>query len=244
MFCSKRAIIICEKGGHKMKTLHFSINIMSLLCLSLAFAGCAQSHEHLWVLEGDTATCEKNGTLYYSCSICKETKTEISPAKGHKWMEQECTATCTADGVTTSKCEYCGEIKKENTKAKGHEYGKQDVCSDCLKYKYNISWAQTEQTDYAKVSSVNFMTSGDCTRAFIEIYTAQTGDALLIGWLLKDSNGNKIRKCSFDNGDFLPPAFELNSHYAFGSFDIVELNKINVNDEYKLEISYFYVYRK
>ncbi len=97
----------------------------------------------------EAATCKKEGTKTYTCSICGDTKTEAIPKKEHSFDEGKVTkkATCTEDGLKVYTCKNCGETKEEILKATGHQhtevrnekkatckekgYGGDIYCADC-----------------------------------------------------------------------------------------------------------------
>lgn len=72
----------------------------------------------------EAATCKKEGTKTYTCSICGDTKTEAIPKKEHSFDEGKVTkkATCTEDGLKDYTCKNCGETKEEILKATGHQH--------------------------------------------------------------------------------------------------------------------------
>ena len=98
------------------------------------------------------ATCTSTGVKTFTCSVCKETKTEDIPASGHQWEDATCTApktcsvckitegeakghtwdegavttaaTCTSTGVKTFTCSVCKETKTEDIPASGHTGGR------------------------------------------------------------------------------------------------------------------------
>lgn len=72
----------------------------------------------------EAATCKKEGTKTYTCSICGDTKTEAIPKKEHSFDEGKVTkkATCTEDGLKVYTCKNCGETKEEILKATGHQH--------------------------------------------------------------------------------------------------------------------------
>ena len=72
----------------------------------------------------EAATCKKEGTKTYTCSICGDTKTEAIPKKDHTWDEGKVTkkATCTEDGLKVYTCRVCAETKEEVLKATGHQH--------------------------------------------------------------------------------------------------------------------------
>ncbi|MCI8365974.1 MAG: CAP domain-containing protein, partial [Eubacterium sp.] len=61
------------------------------------------------------ASCEEDGIKTITCTICKETKTEVIPATGHKWDAGVVTkeASCEEDGIKTITCTICKETKTE-----------------------------------------------------------------------------------------------------------------------------------
>lgn len=63
------------------------------------------------------ATCKKEGVKTYTCTICKETKTEtIAKLTTHTWDSGKITkeATCKEEGVKTYTCSVCNEAKTES----------------------------------------------------------------------------------------------------------------------------------
>ena len=72
----------------------------------------------------EAATCKKEGTKTYTCSICKDTKAEVIPKKEHSFDEGKIQkeATCTEDGLKIYTCKACGETKEEVLKATGHQH--------------------------------------------------------------------------------------------------------------------------
>ena len=72
----------------------------------------------------EAATCKKEGSKTYTCSICGDTKTEAIPKKDHTWDEGKVTkkVTCTEDGLKVYTCRVCAETKEEVLKATGHQH--------------------------------------------------------------------------------------------------------------------------
>ena len=68
---------------------------------------------HQWE-EGEIVlkpTCTKEGSLIYTCSICKATKTEVLKALGHDYSKDwtiDKKATCTESGSKSHHCTRCG----------------------------------------------------------------------------------------------------------------------------------------
>ena len=93
-------------------------------------------HVHTWD-EGKVTTeptCTKAGVKTYTCTVCKETKTEAIAALGHKWDDGKVTTepTCTEAGVKTYTCTVCKETKTEAVAALGHvDADKDNKCDRC-----------------------------------------------------------------------------------------------------------------
>ena len=93
-------------------------------------------HVHTWD-EGKVTTeptCTKAGVKTYTCTVCKETKTEAIAALGHKWDDGKVTTepTCTEAGVKTYTCTVCKETKAEAIAALGHvDADKDNKCDRC-----------------------------------------------------------------------------------------------------------------
>ena len=93
-------------------------------------------HVHTWD-EGKVTTeptCTKAGVKTYTCTVCKETKTEAITALGHKWDDGKVTTepTCTEAGVKTYTCTVCKETKTEAVAALGHvDADKDNRCDRC-----------------------------------------------------------------------------------------------------------------
>ena len=93
-------------------------------------------HVHTWD-EGKVTTeptCTEAGVKTYTCTVCKETKTEAIAALGHKWDDGKVTTepTCTEAGVKTYTCTVCKETKTETVAALGHvDADKDNLCDRC-----------------------------------------------------------------------------------------------------------------
>ena len=101
----------------------------SLICGALV--GCRENgstvvtpcETHTWDAGVVTTepTEENNGIKTYTCTVCKQTKTELIPKNGasvceHTWNDGEVTtpATTEAAGVKTYTCTKCGDTKTES----------------------------------------------------------------------------------------------------------------------------------
>ncbi len=68
------------------------------------------------------ATCKEDGVRTFTCTVCKETKTEA--VKGdHSYVKTVVNPTCTEKGYTETKCSVCGVSEKSDyTDALGHKW--------------------------------------------------------------------------------------------------------------------------
>ncbi len=93
-----------------------------------------EQHEHTWNKGKVTKepTCTKAGTKTYTCTVCKETKTEEIPALGHDWSGWTTVKepTCTAAGSKTRTCSRCGKTGEEEIPALGHDFH-DGTCTRC-----------------------------------------------------------------------------------------------------------------
>lgn len=147
----------------------------------------------------EAATCKKEGSKTYTCSICGDTKTEAIPKKDHTWDEGKVTkkATCTEDGLKVYTCRVCAETKEEVLKATGHQhtelrnekkatcteegYTGDTYCTDCgelikkgsVTEKANHNWQLTkeEKATCEKDGSKTY-TCADCKETKIETIPA------------------------------------------------------------------------
>lgn len=108
---------------------------LTLILVLASFISCENNtHEHTWDKGTVTkaATCTEKGVKTYTCTVCKETKTEdiaINP-ENHTWNEGEVItpATCTVSGEKTFTCTGCNKTKTEAIEALGHNFkGEENV---------------------------------------------------------------------------------------------------------------------
>ena len=69
------------------------------------------------------AECTEDGEILYTCTVCRETKTETIPALGHDYISEVTTEPkCTETGVMTYTCSRCGDTYTEEIPATGHTW--------------------------------------------------------------------------------------------------------------------------
>ncbi len=114
--------------------------------------------DHQWD-EGVITTepgCVTDGIKTYTCTICKETKTEVIPATGHtEVIDEAVEATCTTPGKTEGKhCSVCNEVlvAQEEIPAKGHNWDEGVIttaptCSDAGVKTYTCTVCSETKTE-------------------------------------------------------------------------------------------------
>ena len=65
-------------------------------------------------------TCEKAGSITYTCTDCGDSYTETIPALGHDYETVTVAATCERAGSVTTTCANCGDKTVEKIPALGH----------------------------------------------------------------------------------------------------------------------------
>lgn len=61
----------------------------------------------------EKASCEKEGTLTYTCSVCKTNKTEKISPTGHHFQDKITRATLKKQGKIVNRCTVCGKVRKQ-----------------------------------------------------------------------------------------------------------------------------------
>ena len=74
-----------------------------------------QTHSYDEGVVSKKATCKEEGVLTYTCTVCKETKTESIPLSGHAYDDGKITQkpTLNEKGTKLYTCKVCGGVKKE-----------------------------------------------------------------------------------------------------------------------------------
>ena len=146
-------------------------------------------------------TCENTGVMTYTCTICKETKTEEIAALGHTEgnpvKENNKDATCTEDGSydTVVYCSVCNkELSRVTTtvEATGHSYvdGSCDVCGktqpEATSTRYYIAAKRT-----AVGSKLYYMTN-ELTTTSTKRYAAEATELTEVPEIIENPKANKI----------------------------------------------------
>ena len=209
------------------KTLIFLLSVSCVVSVA-AFAACKQddsgktdacAHNYL-VTSAVAATCEKDGSTNYKCSLCGEEKTETVPALGHSfgdWTEKT-PATCETAAEEERKCSRCGnEETRTSGKALGHDGewavveeatcfkdGKEElVCSRCGKHERAITdrpaHNYAEETD--KRADATCTEEGEafyrCTAAGCD---AEYSEAIPAKGHTPDGNGEEVAPTCTEDG--------------------------------------------
>lgn len=133
--CADTIVYITKTGKkyHNSGCSHLSKSKISISlsdAISRGYTPCADCHApsgvhtHTWnngIVTTD-ATCSKAGVRTYTCTSCKQTRTETIPATGiHTWNSGKIStsATCTKTGIRTYTCTSCGKTKTESIPATG-----------------------------------------------------------------------------------------------------------------------------
>lgn len=93
----------------------------------------------------DKPTCEKRGTIYYSCTRCNTTRTDTVPAKGHTWES----ATCTSP-------ESCSVCDKSRGTALGHTT-RLAICDRCGHNSFStLTFSGTGSVTFSDISFLKY----------------------------------------------------------------------------------------
>ena len=125
--------------------------------------------EHKWD-EGvvtKEATCTEAGEKTYTCTVCKETKTEKIEAAGHKYSTEwtiDKEATCTESGSKSHHCTVC-DAKTEETeiKATGHKWDEgvvtnEATCTEAGEKTYTCTVCNETKTEKIDVAGHKYST--------------------------------------------------------------------------------------
>lgn len=84
-------------------------------------------HTHDYSIESSAkaASCEENGYIEYSCSVCDESYRQTISALGHSFSDWSVITnkTCTENGVKTRYCVNCDYAEAEEIPTQGHSWG-------------------------------------------------------------------------------------------------------------------------
>ena len=111
-----------------MKKINKTISVFLIIILSIILSSCAiikqATCEHDWEDKiTQEATCEENGIIEKTCSLCGKTMHERIKSQGHKITEgEEKQATCEEDGYKRGSCSVCGKDTTIIYKKTGHDF--------------------------------------------------------------------------------------------------------------------------
>ena len=189
-----------EKLGHAFGAVEV---IKAPTCTETGVSGKRCQHEGCQVIDSETvipatghqwddgkvttpASCTENGVKTYTCSVCKETKTETIEKLGHAFGEVEVikAPTCTETGISGKRCahENCKVIDSETViPATGHKWDdgkvtteptctedgvKTYTCSVCSETKTETITATGHKWDNGEIT-----TPATCTEDGVKTYT-------------------------------------------------------------------------
>ena len=85
------------------------------------------------------ATCTQDGSVTYTCSVCKESYTAVLKATGHNWVldeEESTAATCEAEGKEVYACSACDATYTRTLPRLSHSYTKTVTAATCTSAGY------------------------------------------------------------------------------------------------------------
>lgn len=106
-----------------MKKAMIALVILSVCCL---FAGCSEETECAHQFSTTTvseATCQKEGSLNLTCTLCGITYTQTTPTADHNFAEElTAAATCSQEGILTTACTVCGSSENKTVPPTAHQF--------------------------------------------------------------------------------------------------------------------------
>lgn len=133
--------------------------------------------EHNYTSSVVNATCEKDGLITYTCSLCGESYSEVIKATGHSYTSVKNDATCAKEGKITYTCS-CGDTYEEVIPATGkHTYTSVKVDATCenegsITYTCSVCAVSYVETINAIGHSYNkVITAPDCVNGGYTTYT-------------------------------------------------------------------------
>lgn len=84
----------------------------------------SDTHTHTWD-DGrvtEAASCSKEGSKLYTCTVCKETRTETIAKTAHNFSTTTTPATCSKAGERKETCTVCGETRVTAIPMLTHKY--------------------------------------------------------------------------------------------------------------------------
>jgi len=108
---------------------HGSETASCVLCGAVETRATSDVGSHAWKETGSTDNCDAGLTTTYSCSVCKQTKTETT-ASSHGWSETAREDLCDLGMTVYYVCDKCGASKNE-VLASGHDWVRIDQAGSC-----------------------------------------------------------------------------------------------------------------
>lgn len=85
-------------------------------------------------------TCDKEGSIIYTCGTCNTTKSEPIATLSHKYLGVVTPPTCTEQGFTTYTCKVCNTVTvSDYVPATGHSYTILVVPPSCTSQGYTVN---------------------------------------------------------------------------------------------------------
>ncbi|MBQ8689398.1 MAG: InlB B-repeat-containing protein [Clostridia bacterium] len=152
--------------------------MLSLLLLALTACGEKECEHSYQGAVTKAATCESDGVMTYTCSLCTDSYTEVIKALGHDEIKHDAKApTCTEIGwdayVTCSRCDYSTYAEKPAlTHDEIHHEAKAPTCTE-------IGWdayVTCSRCDYSTYAEKPALTHDE------QSHDAKTPTCTEIGW--------------------------------------------------------------
>ena len=123
------------------RKISFGITLLLMLSLLLLALTACEEKECDHSYQGSVtkaATCESDGVMTYTCSLCTDSYTEVINALGHNGVTDEAVApTCTKTGLTEgSHCSVCNTVlvEQKTVDKLDHDYSEELICNSTHHY--------------------------------------------------------------------------------------------------------------
>lgn len=159
-------------------TITFPVSQSSKVYRHASFETCS----HSYTSKTTAATCTKDGSITYTCTICGDSYSEEIEAIGHSYTSKKTAATCSKDGSITYTCKNCSHSYSEVIKATGHNYTSAKTSATCTKDGSTTYTCKNCGDSYSEVieatghSYTSVKTDATCTTAGGTTYTCENCD--------------------------------------------------------------------